>query len=171
MRNAAAEPRVLELGWVERSPEASLSFRVERLVIRRGGWRLTVSVTNRDSVGYLITTASPPAESMFGLVVLETASREELRELTADFRKAPPFLEPDRIEPRLPRVLEGKSRWHGTLTGSTALRKGSVLRVLFGRFVRMRGILGTCSGSPITRFSSRPRGHTLGTYSRPKEPS
>jgi hypothetical protein len=139
MRNPAAEPRVLELGWVERSPETSLSFRVERLVIRRGGWRLTASVTNRDSVGYLIQRPHRPGESMLGLVLLETTSKEELRELTADFRTAPPFLEPDRIEPPVPRVLRAKSRWLGTLTGSTTLRKGSVVRVLFGRFVRVRG--------------------------------
>jgi hypothetical protein len=139
VRNAAAEPRILELGWVERSPEAGLSFRVERLVIRPEGWRLTASVTNRGSVGYLIQRPHRPRESMFGLVLLETASKEELRELTADFRKAPPFLEPVRIEPPLPRILREKSRWHGTLTGSTTLRKGSVVRVLFGRFVRVRG--------------------------------
>lgn len=112
VRNPAAEPRVLELGWVERSPEASLSFRVERLVIRRGGWRLTASVTNRDSVGYLIQRPHRPAESMFGLVVLETASREELRELTADFRKAPPFLD------RTGSSLGSRASWRGSPAGT-----------------------------------------------------
>jgi hypothetical protein len=130
---------VLELGWVERSPDTGLSFRVERLVIRRDGWQLTASVANRDSVGYLIQRPHRPRESMFGLVLLETTTRRELRKLTADFRKAPPFLEPNRIEPPLPRVLAGGSRWRGTLAGSSLLRKGSVVRVLFGRFVRTQG--------------------------------
>lgn len=76
---------------------------------------------------------------MFGLVLLDTATSSELRELTAAFRKAPPFLEPRRIEPPVPRLLRAGSAWRGTMAGSTILRKGSVVRILFGRFVRTRG--------------------------------
>ena len=130
---------MLELGWAEQSRETGLHFRVEKLVIRRDRWQLTASVANRGSVGYVIQRPHHPGESMFGLVLLETATKREVRELTADFRKAPPFLEPDRIEPALPRVLAAGSRWRGTLAGSMLLRKGSVVRVLFGRFVRTRG--------------------------------
>jgi hypothetical protein len=136
---ADAEPRVLELGWAEQSPETGLRFRVERLVLRRDGWRLTASVANSRRVGYVIQRPHRPGESMFGLVLLDTATRTELQELTADFRKAPPFLEPDRIEPPLPRILAGGSLWRGTLVGSTRLPRASVVRVLFGRFVRTRG--------------------------------
>lgn len=134
-----AEPRVLELGWIERSRESGLTFRVEQLVIRQDGWQLTASVANRASAAYLIQRSHRAGESMFGLVLLETPTRKEIRELTADFRKAPPFLEPTRIEPPLPRVLEARSGWRGTLSGSATLRQGSFVRVLFGRFARVRG--------------------------------
>jgi hypothetical protein len=130
---------VIDLDWVERWPAAGLTFRVERLVVRRDGWRLAAAVTNHSSVPYVIQRPHRPGEAMFGLVVLQTTTRKELRELTAEFRKAPPFLEPDRLEPRLPRVLGTGTTWRGVITGSTILRKGWVIRVLFGRFVRARG--------------------------------
>jgi hypothetical protein len=134
----AAQPPVFELGWVERSP-SGLTFRVERLVVRRDGWEVTASVSDSASVSYVIQRPHRPGESMFGLVLLRTRTRAEVRELTADFRKAPPFLEPDRIDPPVPRVLAAHSSWRGKLSGSTILRRGLVVRVLFGRFVRTRG--------------------------------
>jgi hypothetical protein len=134
-----AEPRTFELDWVEHSPESGLAFRIDRLVVRPGGWAVTASVANRSSAGYAIRRPHRPGESMFGLVLLETGSEDELRELTADFRKAPPFLEPDRIEPPLPSVLSPGSSWRGTMSGSRALRNGAAVRVLFGRFERTHG--------------------------------
>ena len=134
-----AEPRTVRLHWVEHWPEAGLAFRVDRLVIRRDGWRITASVANRSSFDYAIRRPHRRGESMFGLVLLETVARRELRELTADFRKAPPFLEPERIEPPLPSVLSAGSSWWGTMSGSQILRKGTVVRVLFGRFERTHG--------------------------------
>jgi hypothetical protein len=134
-----AEPRALELNWAEEAPESGLVFRVHRLVIRPGGWQVTASVANRAPVAFTIQRPHRPGGSMFGLVLLETVTREELRALTADFKKAPPILEPDRIEPPLPRLLSAGSSWRGTMSGSTILRKGSVVRILFGRFVRTRG--------------------------------
>lgn len=134
-----AEPRSVQLHWVEHLPEAGLSFRVDRFVIRRVGWRITASVANRSSFDYAIRRPHRRGESMFGLVLLETVARKELRELTADFRKAPPFLEPERIEPPLPSVLAAGSSWRGMMSGSQILRKGAVVRVLFGRFERTRG--------------------------------
>jgi hypothetical protein len=134
-----AEPRAVQLHWVEHWSEAGLAFRVDRLVIRRDGWRTTASVANRSSFDYAIRRPHRRGESMFGLVLLETVARKELRELTADFRKAPPFLEPERIEPPLPSVLVAGSSWRGTMSGSRILKKGSAVRVLFGRFERTRG--------------------------------
>jgi hypothetical protein len=137
--SAPAEPRTFELDWVEESRESGLAFRVDRLVVRPDGWEVTASVANRSSAGYAIRRPHRPGESMFGLVLLETESGEEVRELTADFRKAPPFVEPNRIEPPLPRVLSPGSRWRGKMSGSTTLREGAALRILFGRFERTRG--------------------------------
>jgi hypothetical protein len=134
-----AEPRTLELGWVEPSPELGLTFRVDRLVVRRDGWELTAAVRNRGGFEYFIQRPHQPGGSMFGLVLLRSTRRDEVRELTADFRKAPPFLEAQRITPPLPRLLPARAHWRGTLTGSQTLRSGSVVRVLFGRFVQTRG--------------------------------
>jgi hypothetical protein len=137
--SSPAEPRTYELDWVEDSPESGLTFRVDRLVVRPVGWQLTVSVANRSSAGYAIRRPHRRGESMFGLVLLETAGSDEIRELTANFRKAPPFLEPGRIEPPLPSILLPGSSWRGTMSGSRALRNGAAVRVLFGRFERTRG--------------------------------
>src|SRR5919106_239749 len=41
-----AEPRTIELGWVERHRDAHFTFRIYRLVVAEKGWSLTVSVTN-----------------------------------------------------------------------------------------------------------------------------
>jgi hypothetical protein len=136
---APAEPRALELGWHEDSAETGLAFRVHRLDMRRDGWRVEASVADGSSVGYAIRRPHHLGESMFGLVLLETVTREELRELTADFRKAPPFLEPEKIVPPPPSVLSAGSSWRGTMSGSQILRQSSVVRVLFGRFERTRG--------------------------------
>jgi hypothetical protein len=131
---APAEQRVLELGWREQSDESGLVIRVDRLVVRRNGWEVTALVANRSSVDYMIRWPRHRGKSMFGLVLLESTARKELHELTAGFRKAPPFLVADRIEPPLPTVLWAGSRWQGTMSGSSALRKGSAVRILFGRF-------------------------------------
>ena len=134
-----AEPRALELGWVEQSSELGLVFRVHRLIIRQDGWQVTASVANRSSADYAIRWPHHRGKSMFGLVLLKTVRRKELRELTADFRKAPPFVEPDQISPPLPSVLWAGTSWRGTMSGSSVLRKGSAVRILFGRFDRTRG--------------------------------
>jgi hypothetical protein len=53
-------------------------------------------------------------------------------------REEPPFLEPDQISPPLPVSLRAGATWRGSLSGRTVLRRGSVVRVIFGRFVRDR---------------------------------
>jgi hypothetical protein len=129
-----AEPRTLELGWVEQSARPAFVYRVRRLTVGPEGWSVEVSVENRSGADYQIRRPHRPRGSLFGLVLLETASEEELRELTADLNEEPPFLEPDRIEPALPGSLRAGMHWRGTLSGSTVLRRGSIVRVIFGRF-------------------------------------
>jgi hypothetical protein len=133
-----AEPRTIELGWVERSADPAFVYRVERLVLRPDGWSVQLSVRNATRDDFQIRRPHRPRGSLFGLVLLETASRNELRELTADLRKEPPFLEPDRISPPLPPSLRAGATWRGTLTGSVVLRRGTTVRVIFGRFTRNR---------------------------------
>jgi hypothetical protein len=131
-----AEARKIELGWLERSQSPALVYRVDRLVIREDGWSADVGVENRSAFDFQIRRPHRPRDSLFGLVLLESASGKEIGELTAGFRKEPPFLEPDRIDPPLPGSLRAGARWRGTLTGSTVLRRGTVVRVIFGRFQR-----------------------------------
>jgi hypothetical protein len=128
-----AEPRTIELGWVERSESPRFVYRVERVILRRDGWSAVVSVENRSNADYQIRRPHRPHGSLFGLVLLGTTNRKELQALTADLKKEPPFLEPDRIAPPLPGSLRSGMRWRGTLSGSTVLRRGTVVRVIFGR--------------------------------------
>ena len=129
-----AEPRTIELGWTERSESPAFVYRVDRLILRRDGWSADVAVENRSPRDFQIRRPHRPGGSLFGLVLLESESRKELSELTAGLRKEPPFLQPDRIAPALPRSLRAGSSWRGTLSGSTVLRRGTVVRVVFGRF-------------------------------------
>ena len=76
---------------------------------------------------------------MFGLVLLRTTDIRELRELTADFWSAPPWLEPERYTPPLPLVMPPGSTWRGTMAGPKVPPRGSVVRVQFGRFLRAGG--------------------------------
>jgi hypothetical protein len=133
-----AEPRTIELGWVEQSKNPRLVYRVDRIVVRRDGWRADVSVRNTTEDDFQIRRPHRFPGSVFGLVLLETTDRRELRELTADHREEPPFLEPDRISPPLPVSLRAGATWRGSLSGGTELRRGTVVRVIFGRFVRDR---------------------------------
>jgi hypothetical protein len=123
-----AEPRTIQLGWVERHRAAHFTFRVERLVIAEGGWRATVSLTNGSRRPYRLNPRS------IGLVLLETPSRSELRRLTGNLSHAPPALKPTRTSPPPPPALGPGASWSTTIAGSEVLRTGSVVRVLFGPF-------------------------------------
>lgn len=133
-----AEPRTIELGWVERGAAPALVYRVERLTIRRDGWSADISVQNSGVDDVQIRRPHRAGKSLFGLVLLETSSRKELNDLTAGLRKEPPFLEAERIEPRLPISLGAGTTWRGRLSGSTVLRRGTVVRLIFGRFTSDR---------------------------------
>jgi hypothetical protein len=133
-----AEPRTIELGWVEQSVDPKFVYRVDRLVVRPDGWRVDVAVENRTGDDFQIRRPHRFPGAVFGLVLLETTSRKELDELTAGSREEPPFLEPDRISPPLPVSFRAGATWRGSLSGASILRRGSVVRVIFGRFVRDR---------------------------------
>lgn len=126
-----AEPRTLELGWVERYQVARFTFRVERLVVAEDGWRAEVSVENGSSSPYRV------GEESAGLVILGSASRAELRTLTDDLTRPPPALRADVIAPAPPPALGPGASWSGTISGPEVLREGSVVRVLFGPFSRV----------------------------------
>jgi hypothetical protein len=123
-----AEPRTLELGWVERYPSARFTFRVGRLRVGEDGWRAEIAVTNGSESPYRLGRGS------VGLVLLDTASRAEVRRLTDDLTRAPPALRPDREAPEAPSVLGPGASWAATIAGSEVLRASSVVRVLFGPY-------------------------------------
>jgi hypothetical protein len=123
-----AEPRTIELGWVERHRDAHFTFRVDRLVVEENGWSLTVSVTNGSELPYRI------GERSIGLVLLDSSSTAEVRRLTGNFTHAPPALKPVRASPPPPATLRPGATWGTTVSGTEVLRAGSVVRVLFGPF-------------------------------------
>jgi hypothetical protein len=121
-----AEPRAIELDWVERDRVTRFTYRVERLAIAEDGWRLTVSMTNGSRSAYRL------AERSIGLVLLDTRTRAELRRLTGNLTHAPPALKPTAASRPSPPALGPGASWSATVSGSETLREGSVVRVLFG---------------------------------------
>jgi hypothetical protein len=121
-----AEPRTIELDWVERDKATRFTYRVERLVIADDGWRLTVSLTNGSRSAYRLD------ERSIGLVLLDTQTQSELRRLTGNLTHAPPALKPTAASPPPPPALGPGASWSATVSGSEELRAGTVVRVLFG---------------------------------------
>lgn len=125
-----AEPKDVDLGWVERYAAGQFVFRVGRLAVGPDGWRANVAVTNNSTSPYRMSPQS------FGLVPLDTTSQAELRRLTEDSTRTPPALQPVRVTPAPPALLAPGATYRGTIQGSEVLRSGTVLRALFGPFTR-----------------------------------
>ena len=123
-----AQPGTFDLGWVERDHKDNFTFRVERLVIGDSGWSAKVSVRNGSQTPFRLQ------EGSVGLVLLETRTMAELNRLTGDLEHTPPVLKPDRLRPPPPSVLGPGASWSGTIIGTEVLRRGSVVRVLFGPY-------------------------------------
>ena len=113
-----AEPRTIELGWVERHRDAHFTFRVD----------LTVAVTNGSELPYRLD------ERSIGLVLLDSSSTAEVRRLTGNLTHAPPALKPLRASPPPPATLAPGATWRTTVSGTEALRASSIVRILFGPF-------------------------------------
>jgi hypothetical protein len=138
-----AEPRTIELNWVERDRFTGFSYRVERLSVGDHGWRAAIGVTNGSKSAYRLGRGS------VGLVLLDTASQAEVRALTDDLTRAPPALTPTRVAPDPPPVLGPGAAWAAEITGSEVLREGSVVRVLFGPYSRVGARDVTASGTVL----------------------
>jgi hypothetical protein len=121
-----AEPKAFDVRWVER--HAGFTFRVERLVVEEEGWRVTFAITNGSRLPYRVDSRS------VGLVPLDSATEAEVRRLTGNLTHPPPALKPDGAAPAPPPALGPGATWSATVSGSQALRTGSVVRVLFGPF-------------------------------------
>jgi hypothetical protein len=146
-----AEPRMIELGWVERDASTGFTFRVGRLTVGEEGWRAEIEVTNGSESAYRVGRGS------VGLVLLDTMSRAEVLRLTDDLTRAPPALRPDRATPEPPAVLGPGASWAATIAGSEELRAGSVVRVLFGPYSRLgaRDVTGSATALWVTEHAVR----------------
>jgi hypothetical protein len=146
-----AEPRSIELGWVERDASSRFTFRVERLTVGEDGWQAAIEVSNGSNSPYRLGRGS------VGLAVFDTTSRAEVLRLTDDLTRAPPILRPVRETPQPPGVLGPGASWASRIAGSEILRAGSVVRVSFGPYSRVgvRDITGGADVLWVTRHAVR----------------
>jgi hypothetical protein len=146
-----AEPRSIELGWVERDASSRFTFRVERLSLGEEGWQAVIEVTNGSDSPYRLGGGS------VGLALFDTTSRGEVLRLTDDLTRAPPTLRPDRETPEPPAVLGPGASWAARIAGTEVLRAGSVVRVSFGPYSRVgaRDITGGADILWVTRHAVR----------------
>jgi hypothetical protein len=146
-----AQPRSIELGWVERDASSRFTFRVERLTVGEEGWQAVIEVTNGSDSPYRLGRGG------VGLALFDTTSRGEVRRLTDDLTRAPPTLRPERETPEPPAVLGPGASWAARIAGSEVLRAGSVVRVSFGPYSRVgaRDITGGADVLWVTRHAVR----------------
>lgn len=130
----AAEPQKVELNWREAYPATGpqLRFRVERLVIRDGGWSADIAVENATSTAF--TLATRPLDLEFGVMLFGSDSLEEL-EAASRSGNLPALRRATTIVPAPPGRLEPGESWRATLSAPGSLRARSFLRVSFGAFV------------------------------------
>jgi hypothetical protein len=146
-----AQPRSIELGWVERDASSRFTFRVERLTVGEEGWQAVIEVTNGSDSPYRLGRGG------VGLALFDTTSRGEVLRLTDDLTRAPPTLRPERETPEPPAVLGPGASWAARIAGSEVLRAGSVVRVSFGPYSRVgaRDITGGADVLWVTRHAVR----------------
>jgi len=112
-----AAAKTIELGWREDDGVGVMRFGGSTLTLANGRWSVRASFTNRS-------VASLRIERRFALAVFPSA-----RLATPSVR-----LDATSFRPTLPRrVLPGRT-WSGSFSGTGAPRRGSFVRVLFGRF-------------------------------------
>jgi hypothetical protein len=127
-----AEPQSAKLGWHEAYPEsgAQLRFVVERLDVRADGWSAVIEVENATAIPFAVETRP----LLFGLMLFETGSLEELEE-SAAAGGLPPLRRATSIEPQPPASLAPAETWRATLSAPGSLPDSAFARVSFGLFV------------------------------------
>jgi hypothetical protein len=87
-----------------------------------------------------------PGSTLFGLLALRSSSRQELERALRSERYRAPFVA-DSFRPPLARDLPPGANWRGVFSGAGTVRRGSYVRVEFGRFIpRGRVPAGLSSG-------------------------
>jgi hypothetical protein len=134
-----ARAQTVKLGWrqVERAGRDGVVLAVRTLRVTPDGWSVSLTVANATRSTLVIDRAGAhrAGATDFGLMLLRTTTMDEVRELTADSRKAPPIDEATSFVPPLLRTLAPGARWSGTMSGTRRLASGQVVRVVVGRFI------------------------------------
>jgi hypothetical protein len=129
-----------ELGWSE--TDAGIEVEIRRLKVGRTGWSADLAFTNETGQTLMIDRAHVPGGTRFGLLVLQTAERDEVMRLTSGGRLPPPAETATHFEPPLPRLVRPGRHWSGTMSGIRPLARGHFVRFLLGRFVSRRPVPG-----------------------------
>ena len=129
----AARPQTAELDWHETygSPGDELVFEVERLQVLRNGWQASLVLTNDTSITYEVGDPRATLDRAFGLMLFETGQAAELERRNRN-GTLPATRPAVRYEPSLPKILEPRASWRGTISAPGSLVAGSWARVVFG---------------------------------------
>ena len=133
--SVAAGPQSANLDWTESYGESDeeVVFTVESLEVTEAGWGARVGIENRTSVAWELAPGATP-EGSFGLQLFETGDKEELEERNRR-GTLPAVRAATRYAPELPRILEPKASWEGTIAAPGPLVADSWARVVFGTMV------------------------------------
>lgn len=133
--SVAAGPQSATLDWTETygTPDQKVVFTVDELEVTTSGWRARVGIENRTSVAWELAPGATP-EGSFGLQLFETGDKEELDQRNQR-GTLPAVRAATHYEPELPRILEPKASWTGTISAPGALVANSWARVAFGTLV------------------------------------
>ena len=132
---AAAPPRTIKLGWLERTSPAygfpAMTFKVADVVVTGKAWAVHGSVTNRSkqTIGIVAPdTRTYPTQYGFGLARANTSCPRNARcgtdEVTQTYAK-----------PALPKQLAPGQTWKGVFGGPGKLPRQRIINVTFGFFV------------------------------------
>ena len=133
--SVAAAPQSATLDWKESYgvPGEEVVFTVDSLEVTESGWRAHVGIENRTEVGWELAPGAT-ADGSFGLQLFETGDKDELDQRNQR-GTLPAVRAATDYEPELPRILEPKASWDGTISAHGPLVAGSWARVAFGTLI------------------------------------
>ena len=133
--SVAAAPQSATLDWKESYgvPGEEVVFTVDSLKVTESGWHAHVGIKNRTEVGWELAPGAT-ADGSFGLQLFETGDKDELDQRNQR-GTLPAVRAATDYEPELPRILEPKASWDGTISAHGPLVAGSWARVAFGTLI------------------------------------
>jgi hypothetical protein len=133
--SVAAAQQSATLDWKESYgvPGEEVVFTVDSLEVTESGWSARVGIENRTEVGWELAPGAT-ADGSFGLQLFETGDKDELDQRNQR-GTLPAVRAATDYEPELPRILEPKASWDGTVSAHGPLVAGSWARVAFGTLI------------------------------------